>query len=78
MCNDLKQFIDNRASLNENVKYWVSFLEKMQIVFDLLRADREGNWILQLDVFQRALCEFAVWDCTNYLRWGYVYLENMR
>ena len=36
MCNDLKQFIDSRASLNENFKYWVSFLEKMQIVFDLL------------------------------------------
>ena len=27
---------------------------------------------------QRALYEFAVWDSTNYLRWGTIYLEDAR
>ena len=50
----------------------------MEVVYDLLRADREGNWLLHLDAFQRSLHQFAAWDCTNYLRWGSVYLEDMR
>ena len=75
---DFKVFTDNRMSGNENFKYWLLFLDKMQIVFDLLQADREGDWMLHLDAVQLSLYEFAAWDSTNYLRWGSVYLEEMR
>ena len=75
---DLDAFIDARSAQNENFKFWVQFLTMMDVVHDLLRADREGIWELHLDAVQRALCLFAAFDCTNYLRWCSVYLEDMR
>ena len=74
---DFKVFTDKGMSGNENFKYWLLFLNKMQIVFDLLRADREDDWMLHLDAVQRSLYEFAAWDSTNYLGWGSVYLEEI-
>ena len=50
----------------------------MDVVYDLLRADREGIWELHLDAVQRALHLFAAFDCTNYFRWCSLYLEDMR
>ena len=78
LLNDFKAFILERKESNENFRYWIAFINKMQVVFDMLRADREGNWNLHLDALQRSLYEFAAWDSFNYLRWGSVYLEEMR
>ena len=50
----------------------------MDVVYDLLRADREGIWELHLDAVQRALHLFAAFDYTNYLHWCSLYLEDMR
>ena len=68
----------NRASTHENFRYWIQFLDKMQIVYDMIRADREGNWLLHLDAIQRSLHEFGAWDGVNYFRWASVYLEEMQ
>ena len=76
--NDFRNFLIARSELNENFKYWLSFVKRMEVVYDLLRADREGNWLLHLVAFECSLHQFAAWDCTNYLRWGSVYLEDMR
>ena len=43
LCDDIKTFITNRATTHENFRYWIQFLEKMQIVYDMIRADREGS-----------------------------------
>ena len=74
LVNDMKAFIDGRSASNENFKFWYQFLERHAIVLDLLRADREGSWVLHLEAMQRALYEFAAWESTNYLRWGSMYL----
>ena len=76
--NDFQSFISERKKLNENFRFWISFLNKMEIVFHILRANREGGWNLHLDAIQRSLFEFAAWDSYNYLRWASVYLEEMR
>ena len=67
-CDNIKTFIMNRASTHEN----------FQIVYDMIRADREGNWLLHLDAIQRSLHEFGAWDGVNYFRWASVYLEEMQ
>ena len=77
-CDNIKTFIMNRASTHENFRYWIQFLDKMQIVYDMIRADREGNWLLHLDAIQRSLHEFGAWDGVNYFRWASVYLEEMQ
>ena len=43
-----------------------------------MRADREGNWDLHLHSVQAILPLFAGCDRINYLRWGSVYLVDMR
>ena len=49
LLNDFHTFVNERKQINENFRYWVEFLDKLNIVFDLLRTDREGNWELHLD-----------------------------
>ena len=73
---DLSSFVQQRSSENENFRFLVQFLVK--IVHDPLRADREGLCNLHLDSVERAMHQFAGFDSTNYLRWGAVYLKDMR
>ena len=53
-------------------------MKMVSILRDLVRADREGNWDLHLHSVQAILPLFAGCDRINYLRWGSVYLEDMR
>lgn len=78
LVEDLDSFIKVRSAESENFKFWCQFLQMMDVVHDLLRADREGLWQLHLDSVQRALYLFAALDSINYLRWCSVYLEDMR
>ncbi|KAG0715268.1 Pseudouridine-5'-phosphate glycosidase [Chionoecetes opilio] len=76
--DDLDGLIESRVKEYQNFKFCCQYLSRFQVVLDHLRPDREGSWDLHLDAMQRALYEFATWDCTNYLRWGTVYLEDCR
>ena len=76
--DELSAFTEDRSKNNENFRFWVQFLQMMQIVRDLLRADSEGIWELHLNDVQRALYSFAAFDSINYLRWGSLYLEDIR
>ena len=58
--------------------FWDNFLNMVSLLKELIRSDREGNWTLHLQTVQRILPFFAAFDCTNYLRWCSVYLEDMR
>jgi hypothetical protein len=78
LAEDLQNFMKTRSALNENFHFWSQFLQMMDVVHDLLRADREGIWELHLDAIQHALYLFAAFHSTNYLRWCSVYLEDMR
>ncbi len=66
LAGDLDSFIKVRSAESENFKFWCQFLQMMDVVHDLLRADHEGIWELHLDSVQRALYLFAAFDCTNY------------
>ena len=49
----------------------------VDVVYDLLRADRDGMWGLHLDDVQCSLYLFAAFDSSNYLRWCSIYLKDM-
>ena len=76
--HDLDKFISEQSEKNENFRFWTQFLNRHDIVVDLIRADREGLWDLYLDAIQRALYEFTAWGSTNYIRYGSIYLEEAR
>ena len=50
----------------------------IELLRNLIHADREGNWMLHMHTVQQLLPFFAAFDSTNYLRWCAVYLEDMR
>jgi len=62
----MNAFIDGRSASNKNFKFWYEFLECYAAVLDVLRADQEGSWELQLEAMQRTLYEFSAWDSTKY------------
>ena len=47
------------------------------VVYDLLRADRDGMWGLYLDDVQCSLYLFSAFDTSNYLRWCSIYIKDM-
>ena len=60
-----------------NFKYWMDYMELVSILLNFTRAKREGNWELYLVSFSSMLPWFAVYNHTNYSRWGPIYLADM-
>ena len=49
----------------------------VSLLMGFIRADREGNWELHLEMFAKMLPWFALYDHTDYARWGPVYFADM-
>lgn len=73
----LKEF-DKSQSQNPTFKYWRQYMDMVSILMGFIRADREGNWSLHLEMFGKMLPWFALYDHYNYTRWGSVYLADMK
>lgn len=58
-------------------QYWLNYMNMVSILLQFIRAEREGNWPLHLASFSRMLPWFALYNHTNYSRWGPVYLADM-
>ena len=53
-------------------------MDMVSLLLQFLRAERTANWKLHLSAFADMLPWFAVYDHTNYTRWGAVYLADMK
>ena len=78
LIDDFNAFRSERCEVSETFAFWDRFVKMVSILRDLVRADREGTWDLHLQSVQAVLPLFAGCDWINYLRWGSVYLEDMR
>ena len=63
---------------NPNFKLRSSYMSMVEILLDLIRAEREGNWNLHLEGFAAMLPWLTIYDHTNYAKWGPVYLAEMK
>lgn len=72
----LKEF--DKIETAATFRYWRHYMEMVSVVLGFIRAEREGNWALHLELFAKMLPWFAVYDHYNYSRWGPVYLADMR
>ena len=68
----------DKENQNPTFVYWRQYMSLVQILLRFIRAEREGNWDLHLSSFAAMLPWFAVYDHTNYTRWGAVYLTDMK
>ncbi len=78
LLKDIESHKEQKIKESETYKYWDGFIKLVYLLKDIIRADREGNWKLHLHTVQQILPIFAAFDCTNYLRWCSIYLEDMR
>ena len=77
--NNFEEFKAAGKHKSETFECWDTFTPKMvSLLKDLIQADREGNWNLHLQTVQACLPVFVLFDCTNYLCWCFLYLEDMR
>uniref|UniRef100_A0ABD2X8Y1 Uncharacterized protein n=1 Tax=Trichogramma kaykai TaxID=54128 RepID=A0ABD2X8Y1_9HYME len=72
------EFVKVSCSESELFKYWNNVLLLINLLFDLIRADRTGNWLLHLDTVEKLQPIFLIMDSTNYSRWSAVYLSDMQ
>ena len=53
-------------------------MDMVEILLGFIRSSREGNWNLRLETFGAMLPWFAIYDHSNYSRWGPVHLADMK
>ena len=74
---EIKRFIAESGVGSETFCYWHLFLSLLfPILADLTRAQKDGNWNLNVSVLVRAVSLFFAFDRTNYSRWASVFLED--
>ena len=49
----------------------------LDLVRDLIRADRQGDWQLRVNTLRKLQPLFQVMDHVNYFRWSSIYLEDI-
>lgn len=57
--------------------FWMTYVEMIELLLGLLRADREGNWYLHLSCIRDVLPWCFAMDKTNYARYLPVYYAQM-
>lgn len=57
--------------------FWMSYVDIVQILLDLLRADREGNWNLHLRSIRSMIPWCFAMDKSNYSRYLPIYYAKM-
>ncbi len=74
-----EEFLDiQRSGANgEMAEFWMSYVDMVEILLGLLRASREGNWMLHLGAIRAMLPWVFAYDKINYARYLPVYYAQM-
>lgn len=64
-----ENYVTKRSAESPLFKYWSNVLILIQLLRDLIRADRSSNWTLHLQTVKKLLPIFRIFDRTNYTRW---------
>lgn len=76
--NDLMSLVETIATKSKTSKLWVDCLLKPVFLMMLyVRAEREGNWPLHIEVVRKMLPYFFAAGHQNYARYGLFYLRAM-
>ena len=67
--------IQNQGSMSE---YWVSYITMVKTLLDIIRASREGNFLLHLESVEAIIPWCFAYDRTNYSRYLPYYIQSMK
>ena len=73
----MKETKSKLTEKSRTANLWAQYQTIMEVIRKLITADRIGNWDLHLEAIQQALPIFAASGHFNYLKSGYLYLQNM-
>lgn len=69
-----KEIIDDTVP---TASLWLSYIDMIEIILDLIRASREGNWNLHISAIRRMIPWCFAYDKHNYARYLAIYLAQM-
>ena len=74
-----RDFVEHlRHNNGELSAYWMSYVDMVEdVVLGLLRASREGNWMLHLNAIQTMIPWCFAYDKVNYARYLSPYFAQM-
>ena len=75
--NALTSFKEELAATSNLAKFWISFLDMVEILFNLIYATRAGNWYLYVESVRSTLPWFFAYDRTNYSRYLTVHHQDL-
>ena len=72
------KFLDYLRNSNGKLSsFWMSYLDIVEILLNLLRASREGDWELHLTAIRKMIPWCFAHDNLNYVRYLYAYVSEM-
>lgn len=75
--NRFKTFLDEKAANNETFKFWNQYCQMVELLLDCVKADRDGNWNLHINVVERMIPFCLLFNHYHYARGCVMYLEDM-
>ena len=73
-----KEFLSHlRTSHGQLAAFWMSFIDLVDTLLGLIRASREGNWLLHLACIRSFIPWCFAYDKQNYARYTSVYYSEM-
>lgn len=76
--NAFSEFLGEHSQSQSLSAFWVSYLDIVELLLNLLRSTRQGNWQLHLCSIREMLPWCFAYDCTNYARYLSVYYRDMQ
>lgn len=71
-------FLDHLRFSAENLtKFWMSYIDLVAIMLDLIRATREGNWMMHMTAMRSLIPWCFGYDHLNYSRYLPIYYAHM-
>lgn len=72
-----QKFVENQSAENPTFAFWSSYLEMVQLLLSFIRATRESNWELHLELIRLMVPWFFSYDRMNYARYLPAYWLEM-
>ena len=73
----LQTYLDSLGDGTSLSAFWVSYLDMTEIMLGLIRASREGNWLLHLAAIREMIPWCFAYDKVNYARYLTYYYASM-
>jgi hypothetical protein len=72
------RYLDHlRESNGPLSQFWMSYLDMVDILLGMIRASREGNWLLHMDAIRKMIPWSFAYDKRNYAKYLTVYYGEM-